>query len=60
MYEVIDGEDKKLEVESYVSNVFTKLMKLPILKRRIEDESKLKQVEEGTVSEEKRRYLKRK
>ena len=60
LYEVIDGEDKKLEVESYVSNVFTKLMKLPILKRRIEDESKLKQVEEGTVSEEKRRYLKRK
>ena len=60
LYEVIDGEDKKLEVESYVSNVFTKLMKLPILKRRVEDESKLKQVEEGTVSEEKRRYLKRK
>lgn len=60
LYEVIGGEEKKLEVKSYVSNVFTKLMQCPIFKRRAEDEASLKQVEEGTISEEKRRYLKRK
>ena len=60
LYEVVEGEDKKLEVQSYVSSVFTKLMRCPIFKRRAEDEARLKQVEEGTVSEEKKRYLKRK
>ena len=59
LYKVIDSEAKPLEVKSYVSDVFTRLMKCPIFKRRAEDESHMEVVEEGTVSEEKARYLER-
>ena len=59
LYAVIDETTEKLEVKSYVSDVFARLMKCPLFKRRMEDESHLAVVDEGTISEERAQYLKR-
>ena len=46
-------------MKPYVSSVFRCLMSCPIFKKRVEDESHMIVEEEGTISEEKARYLKR-
>ena len=59
LYKVIDAKEKNLEVKPYVSSVFRRLMSCPIFKKRVEDESHMIVEEEGTISEEKARYLER-
>lgn len=59
MYEVVEGEDKKLDVSTHINKVGRSLFKTDIFKRRVEDESRLKLVDAGTVSEEKARYMRR-
>lgn len=59
LYKVIDGDEKKLEVKPYVSNIFKRLLNGTIFKKRLEDESHLELIKQGTISEDKARYLER-
>jgi len=59
VYEVITGEEKKLDIAAHIRKSCKALFGTDIFKRRVEDESRLKLVDAGTLSEEKSRYLKR-
>jgi len=60
IYEVIDESEKKLEPKDYIDRVSRALFKTNIFKRRLEDESRLRLVDAGTVSPERAKYIKRK
>lgn len=59
MYEVISGDDRKLDIATHIKNSGRALFRTDIFKRRVADESRLRLVDAGTVSEEKLKYLKR-
>lgn len=59
IYEVVTGEEKKLDVATHIRKSGRALFGTNIFKRRVEDESRLRLVDAGTVSEEKAKYLKR-
>ncbi|MBP3593039.1 MAG: hypothetical protein J6J44_00780 [Lachnospiraceae bacterium] len=59
IYEVVAGEEKKLDIATHIRNTGRALFGTDIFKRRVADESRLRLVDAGTVSEEKMRYLKR-
>ena len=51
MYEVVDGEDKKLDITTHINKVGRALFKTDIFKRRVADESRLRLVDAGTAKE---------
>lgn len=59
MYEVVDGEDKKLDITTHINKVGRALFKTDIFKRRVADESRLRLVDAGTAREVDMPYIKR-
>lgn len=60
IYEVINDEEKKLDISGHINRVSRALFKTDIFKRRAEDESKLRAVKKEKNSDEKAEYIKRK
>lgn len=59
MYEVVDGEDKKLDITTHINKVGRALFKTDIFKRRVADESRLRLVDAGTAKEVEMPHVKR-